>query len=120
VTRELALAETGGYSRPMAAPSSDSAAPAREAAEKLAIAALGFVAADPQLLPRFLALSGIEAGQVRTAAREPGFLAGVLRFVVAHEPTLMAFCEQAGMAPRDVAAALSALPFGDDRFEAST
>lgn len=104
----------------MAAPSSRDARPTPEAAEALAIAALGFVAADPQLLPRFLALSGIEAAQVRTAAREPGFLAGVLRFIVAHEPTLMAFCTHAEVAPRDVTTALRALPFGDDRFEAST
>lgn len=91
-----------------------------EAAEGLAIAALGFVAADPVLLPRFLAISGIEAGQIRQAAREPGFLAGVLQFVMAHEPTLAAFCEASGNQPAAIAAALRALPFGDDRFEAST
>ncbi|KAB2863677.1 MAG: DUF3572 domain-containing protein [Bauldia sp.] len=92
----------------------------REAAEGLAIAALGFVASDPVLLPRFLAITGIEAGQIRQAAREPGFLAGVLQFLMAHEPTLSAFCEAGGSRPAEVAAALRALPFGDDRFEAST
>ncbi|MDO9306529.1 MAG: DUF3572 domain-containing protein, partial [Mesorhizobium sp.] len=61
----------------------------RESAEALALRALGFVAADPELLPRFLAISGIDAGAIRQAAREPGFLAGVLQFIVAHEPTLM-------------------------------
>lgn len=91
-----------------------------EAAEALAIAALGHVAADPVLLPRFLAISGIDAAQVRQAAREPGFLAGVLQFLMAHEPTLAAFCAASGHAPAAVAAALRALPFGDDRFEAST
>lgn len=91
-----------------------------EAAEGLAIAALGFMAADPVLLPRFLAISGIEADQIRHAAREPGFLAGVLQFVMAHEPTLAAFCEASGSQPAAVAAALRALPFGDDHFEAST
>lgn len=91
-----------------------------EAAERMAVAALGFVAADPMLLPRFLAISGIEASQIRQAAREPGFLAGVLQFLMAHEPSLAAFCEASGNAPARVAAALRALPFGDDRFEAST
>lgn len=89
-------------------------------ADELAIAALGFVAADPVLLPRFLALSGIEAAQIRRAAGEPGFLAGVLQFVLAHEPTLTAFCEATQTRPARVSAALRALPFGDDRFEAST
>ena len=90
------------------------------AAEEVAVAALGFVAADPALLPRFLALSGIEASQIRRAASEPGFLAGVLQFVLAHEPTLAAFCEATGTEPARVSAALRALPFGDDRFEAQT
>ena len=90
------------------------------AAEALAIAALAFVAADAVLLPRFLALSGIEAGAIRQAAGEPGFLAGVLQFVLAHEPTLEAFCAASGTPPQQVSAALRALPFGDDRFEAST
>ena len=83
-------------------------------AEALAIRALGFVAADPELLPRFLAISGIEAGSIRQAAREPGFLAGVLPFIAAHEPTLMRFSEESGIPPQQVSAALRALPFGDD------
>ncbi|TYR33843.1 DUF3572 family protein [Mesorhizobium microcysteis] len=90
------------------------------AAEQLAISALAFVASDPALLPRFLALSGIDAGQIRLAAGEPGFLAGVLQFILAHEPTLAAFCESTQTEPAHVSAALRALPFGDDRFEAST
>jgi hypothetical protein len=88
-------------------------------AEATAIRALGFVAADPQLLPRFLAITGIEAGSIRRAAREPGFLAGVLQFILAHEPTLMKFAEEAGMQPADVGKALKALPQGDDSYDRS-
>ena len=91
----------------------------RENAEALAIRALGFVAADPELLPRFLAISGIEAGSIRQAAREPGFLAGVLQFIAAHEPTLMRFSEESGIPPQQVSAALGALPFGDDSHDRS-
>ncbi|MFP1631379.1 DUF3572 domain-containing protein [Zhengella sp. ZM62] len=91
-----------------------------EDARALAVAALGFVAGDERLLPRFLAMSGIEAGQIRAAAAEPGFLAGVLGFILAHEPTLMAFCEASGNRPDAVAAAQRLLPGGDDRYEAST
>lgn len=91
-----------------------------ESAEQMAITALSFVAADPVLLPRFLAISGIGADQIRQAAREPGFLAGVLQFLMAHEPSLAAFCDATGAAPASVAAALRALPFGDDRFENTT
>jgi hypothetical protein len=89
----------------------------REKAEELAIRALAFVASDHELLPRFLAISGIEASGIREAAREPGFLAGVLQFIAAHEPTLLHFCEESGTPPGSISAALHALPFGDDPHE---
>jgi hypothetical protein len=92
----------------------------RENAEALAIQALGFVAADPDLLPRFLAITGIEAGSIRQAAREPGFLAGVLQFILAHEPTLLRFSEESGIPPQNVSSALRALPFGNDQHDRST
>lgn len=91
----------------------------RDEAEALAVNALGFVASDPELLPRFLAITGIEAGSIRQAAREPGFLAGVLHFILAHEPTLMRFAEETGTPPAAVGKALRALPSGDDNYEAS-
>ena len=92
----------------------------RENAEALSIQALGFIASDPELLPRFLAITGIEAGAIREAAREPGFLAGVLQFIAAHEPTLMRFSEETGIPPQQVSIALRALPFGDDNHDRST
>jgi hypothetical protein len=88
-----------------------------ENAEALAIDALGFIASDPELLPRFLALTGIEAHAIRQAAREPGFLAGVLDFVLAHEPTVMAFCEATGTDPSSVSEARRAFPGGGGDFE---
>jgi hypothetical protein len=90
-----------------------------EDAEQTAVAALGFVASDPELLPRFLAITGIEAHAIRKAAAEPGFLAGVLDFVAAHEPTLLAFAEASGTKPEDVMLARRMLPSGDDRHDRS-
>lgn len=89
-------------------------------AEALAIQALGFIASDATLMPRFLAMSGIEAEQIRRAAVEPGFLAGVLGFLMAHEPSLMAYCEATGTDPAAVSRAWRALPGGIDDFERST
>lgn len=88
--------------------------------EAIAIQGLGFIAADPELLPRFLALTGIDAPAIRQVAREPGFLAGVLQFILAHEPTLLRFCEEAQISPSAVSAALRQLPMGDDRYQTST
>jgi len=89
-------------------------------AEVVAISALGFIAGDGELLQRFLAITGIEASQIRRAASEPGFLAGVLNFVLAHEPTLLRFAEESGTDPSLVEQALRTLPQGDDSYESST
>ncbi|RUV91941.1 MULTISPECIES: DUF3572 domain-containing protein [unclassified Mesorhizobium] len=96
------------------------AASMREEAETLAVRALGFVAGDPKLLPRFLAITGIEARSIRHAAAEPGFLAGVLQFILAHEPTLLRFAEETGTPPAAVGKALRELPLGNDDHERST
>jgi hypothetical protein len=92
----------------------------RDDAEALGIRALAFVAGDPDLLPRFLSITGIEAGRIREAARQPGFLAGVLDFILAHEPTVIAFAADSGLDPATIPAARRALPGGDERYMAST
>ena len=92
----------------------------RAAAEAMAVEALAFIASDDKLLPRFLAITGIEAADIRRAAASPGFMAGVLQFITAHEPTLLQFAEATGHDPASVTKALSALPFGDDRSDQST
>ena len=84
-------------------------------AQALAINALVFLAQDHDLLSRFLALTGISAEEVRAAASEPGFLAGVLQFYLAHEPTLVRFCETTGTDPALMQAAIRLLPGGDER-----
>src|SRR5688572_21247610 len=78
--------------------------PSGEQAEELAIKVLGWLTQDPDMMGRFLALSGIEAGSIRQAAREPGFFAGLTGFLMNHEPTLMTFCEQNAVKAEFVAA----------------
>lgn len=94
--------------------------PARQAAEALAIEALGFIASDEKLLPRFLALTGIEVRHIRQAAAEPGFLAGVLAFVAAYEPTLLEFAAASGRNPASVRKAMQALPVGEEKWDISS
>lgn len=81
----------------------------RGAAETLAVLALGFIAEEPQSLSRFLDTSGIAADRIRTAAAEPGFLAGVLGYMMADENLLRAFADRAGIDPAEVARASAAL-----------
>ena len=73
--------------------------------QDIAIAILGWLANEPDLLGRFLALSGVAPAELRQRMAEPGFQAGLLDFVMEHEPDLIAFCQSAGLAPEAVAAA---------------
>jgi len=82
---------------------------ARQTAEMLAIQALTFIAEEPDRLSRFLELSGIDPARIRTAANEPGFLAGVLEHMLADESLVIAFAERAGIDPAEVARARAAL-----------
>ena len=76
-----------------------------DAAEMLAIRCLGYLARDAERLARFLAVTGIEAQDVRQAAAEPGFLAGVLAHMLADESLLMAFAADEGVPIAEVARA---------------
>jgi hypothetical protein len=73
--------------------------PTQDAAAALAIEALSYIANDPEHVSRFLALTGIDPGAIRTAAREPSFLAGVLEYVCADERLLIACAGHAGVLP---------------------
>lgn len=88
---------------------------AREAAEALAIQALGYIAQDGERLGRFLSLTGIGPAEIRTAAREPGFLAGVLEYLAGDEKLLTDFAKEAGHDPATVEAARLALGGGWER-----
>src|SRR5262245_55952914 len=72
------------------------------AAERLAIAALGFIAGEPERLGRFLAMTGIGPDSIRAAARDPQFLLGVLDHLAADEPLLLAFAAENAIDPGEV------------------
>ncbi|MBW3098906.1 DUF3572 domain-containing protein [Pseudohoeflea coraliihabitans] len=80
--------------------------------QEIAISVLAWLADEPDLLGRFLDLSGLTTDTMRQAAREPGFMAGVLHFLMAHEPTLMQYCAASGTRPESVALAHRALAGG--------
>jgi Protein of unknown function (DUF3572) len=81
----------------------------------LAIQALAFIAEEPERLAAFLAMTGIPLEQIRIAAREPGFLAGVLEHMLGNESLLTAFADSAGIDPGDVARACGALSGQQER-----
>lgn len=80
-----------------------------EAAEELAVQALTYIAGDSEQLGRFLAMTGIGPGEIRGAAQEPGFLAGVLDYIAGDERLLSDFAAEAGIDPGDIGKARAAL-----------
>jgi len=82
-------------------------------AEAVAVDALAFLAGSPEELGRFLAGSGLGPGNLRDAAADPAFLAGVLDHLMADEPLLLAFAGQRGIAAATVAAATRRIREGE-------
>ena len=74
-------------------------------AATLALLALAHVAGDEELGPRFLALTGMDAGELRARAGEPAVLAAVIEFLAAREADLVACAEAIGVKPAVLAAA---------------
>ncbi|TAK49201.1 MAG: DUF3572 family protein [Xanthobacteraceae bacterium] len=75
---------------------------ARQAAEIVAIKALGFIAGEPARLGAFLAESGIGPETLRAAAGDPQFLIGVMDFVLRDDALVTAFAEIEELRPDQV------------------
>lgn len=86
---------------------------APQAAERLALDALGWMAGQPEVLGALLAASGAGPADLRTMAREPEFLGFVLEHLLADEAALLAFAAEAGIDPTLPARARAALPGGE-------
>jgi hypothetical protein len=93
----------------MRPPFSDRSSTAADEGRELAVAVLGFIAADETRLERFLALTGLGPHNLRKAAAEPGFLGSVLGYLATDDRLLVRFAAETGRRPEDLALALEAL-----------
>jgi hypothetical protein len=73
-----------------------------EAAQTLAVAALSFLASEPDHLAGFLAATGIGPADIRHASRDLAFLTGVLDHFSGNEELLIAFAQHAGIEPTEI------------------
>lgn len=73
-----------------------------EEAERLALDVFSRIAADGGRLTRFLAVSGLDVQTIRSAAALPGFLAGLLDYVAADEPLLIALAQEMETKPERI------------------
>jgi len=82
-------------------------------AEALALAALGWLAADAEAIGRFLAMAGAGPAELRARAADPESLGFVLDFLLADAALLLAFAAAQGIPPDLPMRARAALPGGD-------
>jgi hypothetical protein len=83
-------------------PRSRPAAMDRARAEAMAAEGLSFLAGSPERLIRFLDVSGLRPETLRAAAAEPGFLAGLMDYLVSDEELLVTFAGKIGASPESV------------------
>ena len=85
----------------------------RDDAEMVAIAALSWMAEDPEGLGAFLSASGMTPQDLRSRAVDPAFLGAVLDHVMSRDDWVCAVADRAGIAPDAMVAVRAALPGGD-------
>ena len=84
----------------------------REAAETLALDVLGWIAAEQDLLARFMNASGTRAGDLAARAGDADFLAAVMDFLMSEDAWARRYGEARAIAPETLQAARAALPGG--------
>ncbi|MEI4233816.1 DUF3572 domain-containing protein [Roseovarius sp. D22-M7] len=84
----------------------------QDSAETIALQALGWLAANDDLLPVFLGATGASEADLRARAAEPEFLGSVLDFLMMDDAWVVAFCEGQGLAFDIPMMARAALPGG--------
>jgi hypothetical protein len=87
-----------------------------EAAQVLALEALGWIASEDEIFPVFLTATGADLGDVRARAAEPEFQAAVLDFLLQDDGWVVAFCDAQGHPYTAPQSARLALPGGADTF----
>ncbi|MFN3936199.1 MAG: DUF3572 family protein [Gemmobacter sp.] len=83
-------------------------------ADEIAVVALAWLAADVDLMGRFMVQSGLSPGDLRNLADAPETLAAVLDFVLEDEATARRFCMENRLGAEQLMRARAALPGGAD------
>lgn len=84
----------------------------QEAAEALALDALGWIASQEDLMGVFLGATGTDIATVRAQVQDPQFLVSVLDFLTMDDAWVVGFCDAQGLAYDTPMRARAALPGG--------
>lgn len=85
----------------------------QDAAQALALRALGYLAGEEGLLQGFLGQSGLDLATLRARAAEPELLGAVLDFILGDDSMVLALAAHLHCRPEEVLTARAALPGGD-------
>lgn len=88
----------------------DSSIASASEAEIIALNALGFLAAEPDRLRRFMDLSGLDLDAIRASASEPAFLGALLDHLLADESLLLVFAADHDISPERILTLRRKLP----------
>lgn len=83
-----------------------------EQAEIMALQMLGWLAAEPEILDRFAALTGITPSDIAGQADNAEMLGGLMDFILQDEELLTQFCTAHEIDPETPALARQVLPGG--------
>ena len=81
-----------------------------ETAQTIALKALGYLAADADLLEPFLGSTGLLLAELGAGATDSAFLAGILDYFLQNEALLLAFAAAEELAPETIVRARQRLP----------
>ena len=84
----------------------------QDAAEIIAVKALGWLAGNDDLMPVFLGATGSSADDLRAQASDPAFLISVLDFLAMDDAWIIAFCDENSLPYEVPMQARQALPGG--------
>ena len=83
-----------------------------ESAETIALQALGWLAANDELMPVFLGATGASVDDLKAQAGDPAFLGSVLDFITMDDAWVVSFCDTIGLDYTQPMIARQALPGG--------
>jgi hypothetical protein len=84
-----------------------------ESAETLALQALGWLAANDDLMPVFMGATGASESDLKAQAADPTFLGAVLDFIMMDDAWVVAFCDSVSLPYAKLMMARAALPGGE-------
>jgi len=85
----------------------------QESAETVGLQALGWLAANEELLPVFLGSTGASEADVRSGATDPAFLGALLDFLMMDDAWVISFCDSISVPYERIMQARYALPGGE-------